>query len=189
MTMFGTSAGAQEPGDSTRTLVVCFSRRGNNYLDGKIVFLEEGNTEVVARKICELTGADLFRIEPEKPYPDDYYETTRVAREELAASARPAIRGELPRTECYDVIYLGYPNWWGTMPMAVFTFLERCNLGGKTIVPFCTHEGSGMGRSEADLKAACPGATVLKGLPLRGGRVRTSDRQIAEWVERTAAAR
>jgi flavodoxin len=84
--------------------------------------------------------------------------------------------------EDYNMIYLGYPNWWGTMPMAVFTFLEEYDFSDKTIIPFCPHEGSGMGRSESDIRKLCPDARLLKGLPISGGRVQKAENDIADWL-------
>ena len=145
-----------------------FSRADENYTSDGIKNLSVGNTEVVANIIHDLTGADLFKIEPVKSYPKDYHETTHLAQIELNNNARPAIKNKLTNTEEYDIIYLGYPNWWGTMPMVVLTFLESINLTGKIIKPFCTHEGSGMGNSESDLKSYFPDAIIKKGLPIRG---------------------
>ena len=145
-----------------------FSRADENYTSDGIKNLSVGNTEVVATIIHDLTGADLFKIEPVKSYPKDYHETTHLAQIELNNNARPAIKNKLTNTEEYDIIYLGYPNWWGTMSMIVLTFLESINLTGKIIKPFCTHEGSGMGNSESDLKSYFPDAIIKKGLPIRG---------------------
>ncbi len=133
-------------------LIAYFSRPGNNYVNGSIVNLPVGNTEVVATMIREMTGGDLFHIEPVTVYPEGYTETTEVAQQELRANARPKLTRHQEIPDSYDLIFLGYPNWWGTMPMPVFTFLEDYDLAGKTIAPFCTHEGSGMGRSVADIK-------------------------------------
>ena len=145
-----------------------FSRADENYTSDGIKNLSVDNTEVVANIIHDLTGADLFKIEPVKSYPKDYHETTHLAQIELNNNARPAIKNKLTNTEEYDIIYLGYPNWWGTMSMIVLTFLESINLTGKIIKPFCTHEGSGMGNSESDLKSYFPDAIIKKGLPIRG---------------------
>ena len=145
-----------------------FSRADENYTSDGIKNLSVGNTEVVANIIHDLTGADLFKIEPVKSYPKDYHETTHLAQIELNNNARPAIKNKLTNTEEYDIIYLGYPNWWGTMSMIVLTFLESINLTGKIIKPFCTHEGSGMGNSESNLKSYFPDAIIKKGLPIRG---------------------
>lgn len=149
-------------------LIAYFSRADENYTSDGIKNLSVGNTEVVANIIHDLTGADLFKIKPVKSYPKDYHETTHLAQIELNNNARPAIKNKLTNTEEYDIIYLGYPNWWGTMSMIVLTFLESINLTGKIIKPFCTHEGSGMGNSESNLKSYFPDAIIKKGLPIRG---------------------
>ena len=114
--------------------------------------LPVGNTEVVAKIIQEMTAGDLFRIEPVHAYPGDYTETTEVAKQEMRTNARPKLTGHMESMAPYGVVFLGYPIWWGTMPMPVFTFLEEYDLSGKTIAPFCTHEGSGLGRSVTDIK-------------------------------------
>lgn len=166
-----------------KTLIAYYSRRGENYVDGKIANLAVGNTEVAAAMIQKLTGGAAFRIDTVKTYPDDYGETTETAKEELRRNARPELASRLTDTSAYDVVVLGYPNWWGTMPMAVFTFLEEHDWKGKTILPFCTHEGSGLGRSVADIQKACAGATVSAGLAIRGGRVHGAEAEIAAWLK------
>ncbi len=162
-------------------IIVYFSRPGNNYVNGSIVNLKTGNTEIAARFIHELTGAPLAKLEPVKAYSLDYMECTREAQAELRASARPAVK-ECPDISGYDTVYLGYPNWWGTCPMCVFTFLASQEWSGKTIKPFCTHEGSGMGHSEADIRKACAGAVVMKGLAIHGADVSKSQAQIQNWI-------
>lgn len=169
--------------NSAKCLIAYFSRPGNNYVGGNIVNLPVGNTEVVAKMIREMTGGDLFHIEAVKAYPADYTETTEVAKKELQAKARPKITGRLENTALYDWIFLGYPNWWGTMPMPVFTFLEEYNFSGKTIAPFCTHEGSGLGHSVADILKACPKSVVLDGLGIRGGDVKNAQDPVAGWLK------
>ena len=149
----------------SKCLIAYFSRSGNNYVSGTIVNLPVGNTEVIATMIQEITKGDLFHIEAVSAYPVDYTETTKVAQQELRTNARPKLTRNLESMPSYDVIFLGYPNWYGTMPMPVFTFLEEYNFSGKTIAPFCTHEGSGLGRSVADIKKMCPQSTVLGVLP------------------------
>lgn len=163
-------------------LIAYYSRAGQNYVSGKILDLPFGNTEVVAQKIQELTGSDLFEIRTVKNYPKDYTETTNVSRDELHAGARPQLAETLDDLAGYDVIYLGYPNWWGTFPMAVATFLESCDFSGKTIVPFCTHEGSGLGNSERDIQKLCPAAKVKDGLAIRGGNVQSSKEAVVKWL-------
>lgn len=164
-------------------LIAYFSRPGKNYVGGTIVDLPVGNTEVIAKMIQEITGGYLFRIEPVKAYPEDYTETTEVAKKELQAKARPKLTGRAENMDAYNLILLGYPNWWGTMPMPVFTFLEGQNLSGKTIAPFCTHEGSGTGHSITDIRKTCPGATVIEGLAIRGGDVRNAKYTVAAWLQ------
>ena len=163
-------------------VIVYFSREGNNYVNGSIVNLAKGNTEIAAEFISELTGAEMFRLEPAKPYALDYNECIKEAQAEQRAKARPAVKS-LPDVSGYDVVYLGYPNWWGTCPMCVFTFIESQNWAGKTVKPFCTHEGSGMGHSESDLKKACAGADVKKGLAIHGADASKSKPAIQGWVE------
>lgn len=162
-------------------LVLYYSRAGENYFGGSIKSIRIGNTEKVARKIAELTGADLFKIEQVIPYSDNYRTCTDEALEDKKKGARPEITA-IPDVSEYDEIYLGYPNYWGTMPMALFTFLESVDLKGKTIHPFCTHEGSGMGVSERDIKAAAPNADVQKGLPLSGSSVDGAECDIKHWL-------
>ena len=141
-----------------------------------------GNTEVAAKMIQKLTGGEIFRIDTVQTYPLDYQETVDVAKVEWRQDARPELTGHVDNMTEFGTIYLGYPNWFGTMPMAVFTFLEEYDFPGRTIVPFCTHEGSGMGRSESDIKKLCPDARILKGLPIVGGSVRNAEKDIADWL-------
>ena len=165
-----------------KCLIAYFSRAGNNYVSGNIINLPVGNTEVVAKMIQEITEGNLFRIDTVTSYPEGYTETTEVAQKELRENARPRLSSHLENIESYDVIFLGYPNWWGTMPMAVFTFLEEYDFSGKTIVPFCTHEGSGLGHSEKDVKKLCPEATVLKGLAIHGARASDAKKDVTDWL-------
>jgi flavodoxin len=167
-----------------KCLIAFFSRRGQNYVSGRIVDLKVGNTEVVANMIQKKTGGDMFHIEPVTDYPKDYTETTEVAKKELHAKARPKLKGQVKDMGAYDIIFLGYPNWWGTPPMPVFTFLESYDFTGKTIVPFCTHEGSGMGHTEQDIVRACPKATVLKGIAIHGTSVGSADSEVSRWLDK-----
>jgi len=166
-----------------KTLIAFYSRKGSNYLGGEIVNLPIGNTEVAARMIQKLTGGDLFQIDTVQAYPADYTRATEVAREELDRRARPGLARQVENLEDYEVVVLGYPNWWGTAPMAVFTFLEGLGFPGRTLLPFCTHEGSGLGDSERDIRASCPGAKVLKGLAIKGGSVRQAEPALKGWLK------
>lgn len=169
---------------NSKSLIAYFSRKGNNYVGSSIVNLPIGNTEVIAKKIQELTAGNIFKINTVKSYPEDYTETTNEAQEEKTENARPELIEKIDEMDSYDVIYIGYPIWWGTMPMAVFTFLESYDFSGKTIVPYCTHEGSGMGSSERDIKRLCPNARVLSGLAIRGGSVDRADKDVANWLRK-----
>ena len=169
------------------TLVASYSRAGQNYGNGGIINLAKGNTEVLAEAIAAELGADLFKIDTVEPYPTDYYATTDQAKAELRAQARPAIKGPLPSMEGVDAIVLGYPNWWGTMPMAVKTFLDSCDLSGVTIAPFCTNEGSGLGGSVGDLKRSYPAAKVVDGISVRGTDAARSTAKAAAWARKALA--
>ena len=163
-------------------LIVYYSRKGENYCNGSIRDLEKGNTERVAEFIQEAVGGDLFEIRTVREYDKDYYVCTEEAKAELHAQARPELQEYLESVEGYDTVFVGYPNWWGTCPMAVFSLLERLDLSGKKILPFCTNEGSGMGSSERDLKKACAGAEVVTGLSIHGAEAERSAAQAADWA-------
>jgi len=163
-------------------LIAYFSRSGENYVNGGISSLKTGNTEVAARMIHAITGAVMYKIETVRKYPADYRETTEVAAEEKRKQERPALATVCPDVRTFDGVFLGYPNWWGTMPMALFTFLESQDFSGKTILPFCTNEGSGMGSSEADIRKTCPDALVKKGLSIHGSEVNEQEESILRWI-------
>lgn len=165
-----------------KKLIAFYSRADENYVNGLIKTLEIGNTEVAAGIIKELTGADWFKIEQLEPYARDYNECIAQAQADQCQNARPALKNRLETLDEYDVIYLGYPNYWSTMPMAVFTFLEHFDFSGKTIRPFCTHEGSGLGSSINDIKKLCPDAKVEKGIAIRGGSVKRSRKAMEKWI-------
>ena len=170
------------------TLVAYFSRAGQNYGQGGIVDLPKGNTEILAEAIAADLGADLFKIETVEPYPVDYYATTDVAKRELREQARPAIQGPLPQMDGVDAIVLGYPNWWGTVPMAVKTFLDALDLSGITIAPLCTNEGSGLGDSVGDLRRSYPAANVVEGLSIRGTDAKPSTSKAVAWARKSVRA-
>ena len=169
-----------------KVLVAFFSHTGENYAVGHI---EKGNTHIVAEMIADKTGGTLFEIVPAKEYPQGYNACIEVARTEKEAGARPALTGDIA-AEDYDVIFLGYPNWWGDLPMAVYTFLEKHDWSGKTILPFCTHEGSGLSATERYVADACPGATVGKGLALRGATAQNrraeAQASVEAWLKKSA---
>ena len=164
-------------------LIAYFSRKHQNYVNGMLKNLEVGNTEIATGIIQRLTGADLFKLEPVQEYSRDYNECIAEAQMDQRRDARPELKQYPEEFEKYDTIYLGFPNYWSTMPMAVFTFLEHFDFTGKTICPFCTHEGSGMGSSEADIRRLCPGAKLKKGLAIRGGRTGSAEPEIRRWLK------
>lgn len=167
----------------SKNLIAFYSRADENYVNGMIKKLKVGNTETAAEMIRELAGADWFKIEQAQPYAGDYNECIEQAKNDQQKDARPQLKAYPETLKDYDVIYLGFPNYWNTMPMAVFTFLEHFDLKGKTIKPFCTHEGSGMGSSVADIKKLCPEAKVLRGLAIRGGSVGRAKEEIEKWLK------
>ncbi len=162
-----------------KVLVAFFSRAGENYSVGNV---KTGNTQIVAQMIADATNANLFHIKPVKEYPADYSECTEVAKNERNANARPAYKGDA-KVEDYDIIFLGYPNWWGDAPMAVYTFIEAHRWSGKTVIPFCTHEGSGLSNS-SEIREACKGATVLKGLGVYGHTAQNNHAETQAAVEK-----
>ena len=167
-----------------KNLVIYYSRRGQNYVDGSIRNLSKGNNEVIVEKIkALLPEADVFQIDTVKKYSEDYMVCIEEAKQELRAKARPELTAKVENMDQYDTIYLGWPCWWGTYPMCVATFLEAHDWTGKTVIPFMTHEGSGFGSGLRDLKAAIPSATVKKGLSIQGSKVKTAGKQIEEFVK------
>lgn len=169
----------------SKCLIAYFSRKGNNYVNGRIVNLPVGNTEIVAQKIKDLTGGDLFEIKTSYSYPLDYYEATEVAKTELENNLRPELVNKVKNMEVYDLIFLGYPIWWNTFPTAVFSFLESYDFSTKIIAPFCTHEGSGAGRSVQDIQNLCPQTIVLHCLTIRGSMVNNSETSVQSWLSKT----
>ncbi len=148
-----------------KILVVYFSRTGEEYAIGNIT---KGNTAIVAEYIAQKTGADTFEVKPATPYPDEYEACTEIAKQELESNARPAFAANVDNLAQYDTIFLGYPIWWGAVPRVMMTFLEANDFSGKTIIPFCTHGGSGLAGTEREIADACPNAKVLSGLAIVG---------------------
>ncbi len=166
-----------------KELIAYYSRADENYVSGMLKTLDIGNTENAANIIKNITGADIFKIEQVKPYSASYNECIEEAREDQKNNARPPLKSYPETVDGYDVIYLGFPNYWGTMPMAVFTFLEHFDFSGKIIKPFCTHEGSGLGNSIADIKKLCQNSKVESGLAIYGSRVGGAQKDIERWVK------
>ena len=166
-----------------KTLIVFFSRADENYFGGAMRYVKVGNTEIVAGIMKELIDADTFKIEMKDPYSPVYMTCIDEAKKDKQNNARPELTRYLDSIDEYDTIVLGYPNYWGTFPMAVATFLERYDFTGKTILPICTNEGSGMGSSESDIKKSAKGATVKNGLAITGSRAADSKDAVKKWFE------
>ena len=143
-----------------------------------------GNTKIMAEQIKSLSGATLFELKTVDPYPEEYRPTTEQAKRELESGYRPQLSRKIHNLADYDVIFIGSPNWWGTLAMPLFTFLETNDLSGKTIVPFMTHGGSAFGRTLTDLKELCPDSTILEGLAVNGSRVKDAESDISKWLEK-----
>ena len=164
-----------------KTLIAFFSRADENYFSGAMRYVKVGNTEIVCDIIKDLTGADSFKIEMKDPYSPVYMTCIDEAKKDLRAKARPELVSMPESIDEYDTIVLAYPNYWGTMPMAVFTFLEAFDFTGKTILPLCTNEGSGMGSSERDIKKYAPNAELKRGLSSTGSEAANSKGSVQRW--------
>ena len=176
-------AGEETSEGAGTALVVYYSRAGENYADGGTEVIEVGHTKVMAGYIVEATGADTFEIVPQEDYPFSYSECLDRASAELADDARPEIACEMPDVTGYDTIFVGCPIWWGSEPMVVRTFLDKVDLSGKTIVPFTTHGGSGLGSVVGNLEARIAGATFLDGKAVAGTAVDGARDEVLQWVE------
>ena len=165
-----------------KTLIAFFSRADENYFGGAMRYVKVGNTEIVCNFMKEMIPADSFKIEMKNPYSPVYMTCIEEAKKDLRAKARPELVSVPGSIDEYDTVVLAYPNYWGTMPMAVFTFLEAFDFTGKTILPLCTNEGSGMGGSERDIKKACPGADVKKGLSVTGSQAENAKPSVQKWL-------
>lgn len=145
-------------------------------------FSHSGNTHEIANQIHENVGGDLFEIVSKDPYSRNYSEVVEQASKELREDYRPRLKTKVEDMDSYDVIFVGYPNWCDTIPRPVATLLSEYDLSGKTIVPFCTHGGSGLGRSTADIRKLCPQSTILNGLAVRGSNVKNAQREVYCWL-------
>lgn len=169
-------------------LVAYYSRADENYADGGREWLEVGHTEVMAGYIAEALGADTYEIVPAQAYPEGYDDCCDVALQEQRDDARPAIANELPDLAGYDLVILGCPIWWGEEPMVVRTFIEGVDLAGKTVVPFTTHGGSGLGSVPSNFAAAMPDAHVLDGYAVAGTAVDGARDEVMAWAKGLAQA-
>lgn len=166
-----------------KNLILYYSRKGENYWNGGIKNILKGNTEIVAEYIQKAVGGTLFEVETVKEYAADYYACIEEAKQELRSGARPELKTYLDSVEEYDNIFVCGPCWWGTFPCGVFTQLERLNFFGKKVVAVMTHEGSGLGSCEQDLKKICKGASFGKGLAIHGADAVKSESTVASWAK------
>ena len=169
--------------------IVYFSRAGSNWVNDGVANIEVGNTKLLSKYIQKQIGGDLFEIKTKKTYTDEYYKATEEAKEELENNFFPELI-EYPDLNKYETIYIGHPIWWSTFPMAVAEFLRKSNLSGKTIIPFCTHEGSGVANSDRDMVKYSPKNNIAKYFEIRGykcqnieGDTKTQD-NINQWLDR-----
>nr|WP_233289896.1 flavodoxin [Streptomyces microflavus] len=168
-----------------RVLLAYFSRPGENYYYGGRTDLKVGNTEVLANKIADRTACDTYRIQAADPYPHDYDATVKRNVREQDTDARPAIESRLPSLDGYDTILLASPIWNVRAPMIMKTFTEALDFRGKTVHPVTTYAMSGLGTTEPDYAASCPGATIAEGLAVRGEEVKGADTEVVAWLRRT----
>ena len=166
-------------------LIAYYSRRGQNYFGGKLKTVEKGNTEILVEMLQELTGAEVFHIKQVVEYSDDYNKCAEEVKYDFENDERPELDEYLQEPDKYDTIYLAYPNYCGTMPMVLFTFLEEYDFSGKIIRPICTNEGSGLGKSVEDIKRLCPNSEVRTGLSINGSEVTESKEKLKNWLEKT----
>ena len=177
------TAQAEDTEGGSNMLVAYFSLAGEQYGVGVI---EEGNTSIIAHMIAEQTGADLFEIEAVTPYPTSHSELLDVSRQEIANNARPEIADTVDNMDDYETVFIGFPNWWSDMPMIVYNFLESYNLSGKTIIPFCTHGGSGLSNTESTI-ADITGGTMKDGFAIPGTTAQngrdTARNEVTQWLK------
>lgn len=166
-----------------KNLVIYYSRRGENYVNGTIKSIARGNTEVVAEYIGKAVGADLFEVDTVVPYSDSYMTCIDEAKKELQKHSRPELKEMLTDVSGYDNIVVAGPCWWGTYPMAIFTQLEALDFTGKNVFAVMTHEGSGQAGSERDLRKTCTGAKIGKSLAVHGGSVDKSEAEVVAWAK------
>ena len=147
-----------------------------------VYFSHSGNTREIANQIQKSVSGDIFEIQSLENYPSNYNAVVKKARQELESGYKPALKAKVSNIRSYDVVFIGCPIWCGTIPMPVVTFLSGYDFSGKTIIPFCTHEGSGLGRSITDIAKLCPQSKILEGLAVRGRDVKSAQNEVSEWL-------
>ena len=164
-----------------KSLIIYFSRADENYFGGEMKYVEKGNTEVIAEYIKDITGADMFKVEPLNPYPSNYMECIEEAKARTREHNAP-IKGMVPDISSYEVIYVGSPIYWGGMPEELFTALKELDFTDKIVRPFVTHEGSGLSGVPRQLKEICNGAEVLDGIAITGSEVKNAKAKVESWI-------
>lgn len=167
-----------------KNLIIYYSRKGENYVNGRIEDLKKGNTEICAEFIQKAVGGDLFEVEPVEDYAKDYHKCTEEAQKELRENARPALKKYVEDLSGYENVFVCGPCWWGTFPTPVFTQLEKLDFTGKKVMVLMTHEGSGLGNSERDIRKICKGATFGTGIAIHGADAAKSEKAVATWAEK-----
>ncbi len=165
---------------NAKVLIVFFSHAGENYAVGNI---KVGNTKLVADEIQKVTGGDEFEIVAERNYDMPYASLTKLAKEEQERNEKPAFKGEVKDIDQYSTVFIGGPVWWGTYPQVMFSFFDKYDLNGKTIIPFTTHEGSGLGNVVEDLKKLYPNATFKEAFSIYGHETRNDLSKVSKWMK------
>lgn len=168
--------------NNEKSIIIYFSRADENYFGGNLKYIEKGNTEVIAEFIQDITGADIFKVEPLVPYSKDYMECIEEAKVRTQKHDAP-IKDEVPDISEYEIIYVGAPIYWGGMPEELITALKGLDYNGKIIRPFTTHEGSGLSGVPRQLNEICEGAQVLDGLAITGSQVNNSKSKVEQWIK------
>lgn len=171
-----------------KNLIIYYSRRGQNYVNGSVQTLARGNAELITEYIENAVGADVFEVDTVKPYSTDYKTCTEEAKAEVRANARPELKKYLDSIAGYDNIFVVGPNWWGIYPMAMYTQLERLDFTGKKVHFVVTHEGSGLGGVPKTMKGSCRGAKLGESLAVQGGKTPRSENTIAGWAKKAVSA-
>jgi len=164
-----------------KSLIIYFSRADENYFGGSMKYIDKGNTEVVAEYIKDITGGDIFKVEPLVPYAKEYMTCINEAKERTNSHNAP-VKEKIPDITFYEVIYIGSPIYWGGMPEEMVTAIKDLDFNGKIVRPFVTHEGSGLSGVPRQLKQICNGAEVLEGLAIVGSSVNNSKSTIEDWI-------
>src|SRR5574344_482083 len=167
-----------------KPIIVYYSRSGENYVNGQIINIKEGNAKVIATNIHRVVGGTLYDVPGDRKYSINYQTCTEEASDDLRTSRRPKITSPDVDFSLFDTVFLVYPNWWGDMPVTLMSFLEHYDLKDKIIIPLCTHEGSALGHSVLTIKKLQPNATILHEFSIKGSKAANSLGDIQNWISR-----